>query len=107
MKNQKAYKEFIKKQDSELCSEYRNIKEQHKQNKLNVKEYHKTTEYKEFNKKTNNAINSKIKKQLYQCPDLYKKEINIRLKTFIGDKIPIPKDFTYNDYTKIIKILKT
>ena len=61
----KAHKEFIKKQN-----EYRkitDIKEQNRLNKLNVKEYHKTTEYKEFNKKTNDAINSKIKKELDQC----------------------------------------
>ena len=61
----KAHKEFIKKQN-----EYRkitDIKEQNRLNKLNVKEYHKTTEYKEFKKKTNDAINSKIKKELDQC----------------------------------------
>jgi len=45
----KAHKEFIKKQN-----EYRkitDIKEQNRLNKLNLKEYHKTAEYKEFNKK--------------------------------------------------------
>jgi hypothetical protein len=102
----KAHKEFIKKQN-----EYRkitDIKEQNRLNKLNLKEYHKTKEYKEFNKKTNSFINSKIKQQLDQCsftkcPDLYKQQINIRLKTFIDDKM---KDLTYNDYIKIIKVLK-
>jgi hypothetical protein len=57
----KAHKEFIKKHN--------------RLHKLNLKEYHNT---KEFNKKTNSAINSKIKQQLDQCsfikcPELYKK----------------------------------
>ena len=53
--------------------------------KLNLKEYHKTKEYKEFNKKTNDFINKKELDQcgINNCKDLYKKEINIRLKTFI------------------------
>jgi hypothetical protein len=42
----KAHKEFIKKQN-----EYRKITDIKEQNKLNLKEYHKTAEYKEFNKK--------------------------------------------------------
>ena len=43
----KAHKEFIKKQN-----EYRKITDIKEQNRLNLKEYHKTAEYKEFNKKT-------------------------------------------------------
>ena len=74
----KAHKEFIKKQN-----EYRkitDIKEQNRLNKLNLKEYHKTAEYKEFNKRTDSFFNSKTKKQLEQCgikhcPELYKKKI--------------------------------
>lgn len=104
----KAHKEFLKKQN-----EYKKIidmKEQIRLSKLNLKEYHKTKEYKEFNKKTNDFINKKELDQcgINNCKDLYKKEINIRLKTFTGDKskIKIPKDLTYNDYSKIIKILK-
>ena len=104
----KAHKEFLKKQN-----EYKKItdmKEQIRLNKLNLKEYHNTKEYKEFNKKTNGFINKKELDQcgINNCKDLYKKEINIRLKTFTGDnsKIKIPKDLTYNDYSKIIKILK-
>ena len=53
----KAHKEFIKKQN-----EYRkitDIKEQNRLNKLNLKEYHKTAEYKEFNKRTDSFFNSK------------------------------------------------
>lgn len=72
----KAHTEFIKKQN-----EYRkitDIKEQNRLHKLNLKEYHKTAEYKEFNKKTDGFFNSKTKKQLEQCgikhcPELYKK----------------------------------
>jgi uncharacterized protein YhaN len=72
----KAHTEFIKKQN-----EYRkitDIKEQNRLNKLNLKEYHKTAEYKEFNKKTDSFFNSKTRKQLEQCgikhcPELYKK----------------------------------
>jgi hypothetical protein len=84
------------------------MKEQIRLSKLNLKVYHNTKEYKEFNKKTNDFINSINKKLLDQCgfnncTDLYKKEINIRLKTFTKDKIKIPKDLTYNDYIKIIK----
>lgn len=105
----KAYKKYIKKQD-----EYRkitDIKEQNRLNKLNFKEYHKTKDYKELNKKINSSINSKIKKQLNQCgfnncPDLYKKEIEIRLKLYKGQKIKVPKNLKFNDYTNIIKILK-
>lgn len=66
----KAHKEFLKK--------LRISKEQTRLNKLNLKEYHKTAEYKEFNKKTDGFLNSKTKKQLEQCgikhcPELYKK----------------------------------
>jgi len=73
----KAHTEFIKKQN-----EYRkitDIKEQNRLHKLNLKEYHKTAEYKEFNKKTDGFFfNSKTRKQLEQCgikhcPELYKK----------------------------------
>ena len=72
----KAHKDFLKKQN-----EYKKItdmKEQIRLNKLNLKEYHNTKEYKEFNKKTNGFLNSKTKKQLEQCgikncPELYKK----------------------------------
>ena len=99
----KAHKEFLKKQN-----EYKKItdmKEQIRLNKLNLKEYHNTKEYKEFNKKTKDSINKKLLDQcgFNNCKDLYKKEINIRLKTFTKDKIKIPKDLTYNDYSKIIK----
>lgn len=46
----KAHKEFIKKQNE--YKKITDIKEQNRLNKLNLKEYHKTAEYKEFNKKT-------------------------------------------------------
>jgi arginine deiminase len=45
----KAHKEFIKKQNE--YKKITDIKEQTRLNKLNLKEYHKTAEYKEFNKK--------------------------------------------------------
>jgi isopentenyl diphosphate isomerase/L-lactate dehydrogenase-like FMN-dependent dehydrogenase len=72
----KAHKEFIKKQNE--YKKITDIKEQNRLNKLNLKEYHKTAEYKEFNKRTDSFLNSKTKKQLEQCgikncPELYKK----------------------------------
>lgn len=72
----KAHKEFIKKQNE--YKKITDIKEQTRLNKLNLKEYHKTAEYKEFNKKTDSFFNSKTRKQLEQCgikncPELYKK----------------------------------
>lgn len=72
----KAHKEFIKKQNE--YKKITDIKEQTRLNKLNLKEYHKTAEYKEFNKRTDSFFNSKTKKQLEQCgikncPELYKK----------------------------------
>jgi len=72
----KAHKEFIKKQNE--YKKITDIKEQTRLNKLNLKEYHKTEEYKEFNKRTDSFFNSKTKKQLEQCgikncPELYKK----------------------------------
>ena len=82
----KAHKEFIKKQN-----EYRkitDIKEQNRLNKLNLKEYHKTAEYKEFNKRTDSFFNSKTKKQLEQCgikhcPELYKKNDKLNINETI------------------------
>lgn len=72
----KAHKEFIKKQNE--YKKITDIKEQNRLNKLNLKEYHKTAEYKEFNKITDSFFNSKTKKELEQCgikhcPELYKK----------------------------------
>jgi hypothetical protein len=99
----KAHKDFLKKQN-----EYKKItdmKEQIRLSKLNLKEYHNTKEYKEFNRKTNDFINKKLLDQcgFNNCKDLYIEELNIRLKTFTKDKIKIPKDLTYNDYIKKLK----
>ena len=91
---------------------YKNLK------KKNLKEYYKTIDYKKFKKLENNFVNSKFKKELNKyafdkCIKIYKKEI-INYKNLYKNNKKVLNEINkynldnlkYNDYLKIIKIIK-
>jgi hypothetical protein len=57
LQNRKHTKNLLKKQNE--YKKITDIKDQNRLNKLNLKEYHKTAEYKEFNKITDSFFTQK------------------------------------------------
>jgi len=91
---------------------YKNLK------KKNLKEYYKKINNKKFKKLENNFVNSKFKKELNKyafdkCIKIYKKEI-INYKNLYKNNKKVLNEINkynldnlkYNDYLKIIKIIK-